>query len=63
MNINDILSNISQSLEVYAYARYSTDMQSNNSTAKSPMGAFESLEIENNMADVLKALEEFQEEN
>ncbi|MDF2881543.1 MAG: hypothetical protein K0R54_2100 [Clostridiaceae bacterium] len=35
------------------------ETQSNNSTAKSPMGAFESLEIENNMADVLKALEEF----
>ena len=35
------------------------ETQSNNSTAKSPMGAFESMEIENNMADVLKALEEF----
>jgi hypothetical protein len=35
------------------------ETQSNCSTAKSPMGAFESMEIDNNMADVLKALEEF----
>ena len=35
------------------------ETQSNNSTAKSPMGAFESAEIDNNMADILKALEEF----
>lgn len=35
------------------------ETQSNKSTAKSPLGAFESLEIENNMAYVLKALEEF----
>ncbi|AQS10606.1 hypothetical protein CLOBY_27510 [Clostridium saccharobutylicum] len=35
------------------------ETQSNCSTAKSPMGAFESMEIENNMANVLKALEEF----
>lgn len=35
------------------------ETQSNCSTAKSPMGAFESVEIENNMADVLRALEEF----
>ena len=35
------------------------ETQSNCSTAKSPMGAFENMEIENNMADVLKALEEF----
>ena len=35
------------------------ETQSNNSTAKSPMGAFETMEIENNMADILKALEEF----
>lgn len=35
------------------------ETQSNCSTAKSPMGAFESIEIDNNMADVLKALEEF----
>lgn len=35
------------------------ETQSNKSTAKSPLGAFESLEIDNNMADVLKALEEF----
>ena len=35
------------------------ETQSNFSTAKSPLGAFESKEIDNNMADVLKALEEF----
>jgi hypothetical protein len=35
------------------------ETQSNCSTAKSPLGAFESNEIENNMADVLMALEEF----
>ncbi|MDR3595136.1 AAA family ATPase [Clostridium sp.] len=35
------------------------ETQSNCSTAKSPMGAFKSMEIDNNMADVLKALEEF----
>jgi adenylate kinase family enzyme len=35
------------------------ETQSNFSTAKSPLGAFESMEIDNNMADVLKALEEF----
>jgi adenylate kinase family enzyme len=35
------------------------ETQSNCSTAKSPMGAFETMEIDNNMADVLKALEEF----
>lgn len=39
--------------------RHIFETQSNFSTAKSPMGAFESLEIDNNMADVLKALEEF----
>lgn len=35
------------------------ETQSNFSTAKSPLGAFETEIIENNMADVLKALEEF----
>lgn len=35
------------------------ETQSNFSTAKSPLGAFETETIENNMADVLKALEEF----
>jgi len=39
--------------------RHIFETQSNNSTAKSPMGAFESAEIDNNMADILKALEEF----
>ena len=35
------------------------ETQSNSSTAKSPMGAFDSMEIENNIVTVLKALEEF----
>lgn len=35
------------------------ETQSNFSTAKSPLGAFETETIENNMADVLKALKEF----
>lgn len=35
------------------------ETQSNFSTAKSPLGAFEDNEIDNNMADILKALEEF----
>lgn len=35
------------------------ETQSNFSTAKSPLGAFETMEIENNMQEVLKALEEF----
>lgn len=35
------------------------ETQSNFSTAKSPLGAFESMEIENDMSKVLKALEEF----
>jgi hypothetical protein len=39
--------------------RYVFETQSQNSTAKSPMGAFESFEIDNDMAMVLKALEDF----
>ena len=35
------------------------ETQSNFSTDKSPLGAFETMEIDNNMADVLKALDEF----
>ena len=35
------------------------ETQSNFSTAKSPLGAFDSIEIENDMCKVLKALEEF----
>lgn len=35
------------------------ETQSNFSTAKSPLGAFDSMEIENDMCKVLKALEEF----
>ena len=39
--------------------RYVFETQSKNSTAKSPMGAFDSFEIENDMSVVLKALEDF----
>lgn len=39
--------------------RYVFETQSKNSTAKSPMGAFETFEIDNDMAAVLKALEDF----
>ena len=39
--------------------RYVFETQSKNSTAKSPMGAFDSFEIDNDMSMVLKALEDF----
>lgn len=39
--------------------RYLFETQAKNSTAKSPMGAFDSFEIENDIAEVIKALEEF----
>lgn len=39
--------------------RYIFETQSNNSTAKSPMGAFDAFEIDNDIQIVLKALEEF----
>lgn len=39
--------------------KYLFETQANNSTAKSPMGAFEDKEIPNDMAAVIKALEEF----
>lgn len=39
--------------------RYIFETQAKNSTAKSPMGAFDNFEIENDMAMVLKALEEY----
>ena len=39
--------------------RYVFETQAKNSTAKSPMGAFETFEIDNDMAKVLKALDEF----
>lgn len=39
--------------------RHIFETQSNFSTAKSPLGAFETMEIDNNMTDVLNALEEF----
>lgn len=38
---------------------YLLETQANNSTAKSPMGAFEEFEIENDITEVIKALEEF----
>lgn len=39
--------------------RYIFETQTKNSTAKSPMGAFETFEIDNDIQSVLKALEEF----
>lgn len=39
--------------------RYVFETQANLSTAKSPMGAFETKEIDNDIAEVIKALEEF----
>lgn len=39
--------------------RYLFETQAKNSTAKSPLGAFEEFEIENDIAAVIKALEEF----
>lgn len=39
--------------------RYLFETQANNSTAKSPMGAFESFEIENDIVAVIEALKEF----
>lgn len=38
---------------------YLFETQAKNSTAKSPLGAFDTFEIENDMAQVLKALEDF----
>lgn len=39
--------------------RYLFETQARNSTAKSPMGAFETFEIENDIVKVIEALEEF----
>lgn len=39
--------------------RYVFETQSKNSTAKTPMGAFETFEIDNDIQSVLQALEEF----
>ena len=39
--------------------KYKFETQANNSTAKSPMGAFETAEIDNDITLVIKALEEF----
>ena len=38
---------------------YKFETQANNSTAKSPMGAFEKAEIDNDIVEVIKALEDF----
>lgn len=38
---------------------YKFETQANNSTAKSPMGAFDQMEIDNDIVEVLKALEDF----
>ena len=39
--------------------KYLFETQAKNSTAKSPLGAFESFEIENDIVKVIEALEEF----
>lgn len=39
--------------------RYVFETQAKNSTAKSPMGAFNTFEVDNDIVEVLKALEEF----
>ena len=39
--------------------KYVFETQSQNSTAKSPMGAFDTFEIENDIQMVLDAMEEF----
>lgn len=39
--------------------RYLFETQARNSTAKSPMGAFDTFEIENDIVEIIKALEEF----
>ncbi|MGE9941102.1 ATP-binding protein [Bariatricus sp. SGI.161] len=38
---------------------YKFETQANNSTAKSPMGAFDQMEIDNDIVEVIKALEDF----
>ena len=39
--------------------KYLFETQANNSTAKSPMGAFDNFEIENDIVSVIEALEDF----
>ena len=39
--------------------RYLFETQARNSTARSPMGAFEAFEIDNDIVEVIKVLEEF----
>ena len=39
--------------------KYIFETQANNSTAKSPMGMFDELEIENDITEVMKAMEEY----
>ena len=38
---------------------YKFETQANNSTAKSPMGAFDQMEIDNDIVEVMKALEDY----
>ena len=40
-------------------SKYVFETQAKNSTAKSPLGAFDSFEIDNDIVQVIKALEEF----
>jgi len=42
--------------------KYIFETQSRNSTAKSPMGLFEEFEIPNDLAEVIKRMEEFENE-
>ena len=39
--------------------KYLFETQANNSTAKSPMGAFDSFEIDNDIVSVIEALKDF----
>lgn len=39
--------------------QYKFETQANNSTAKSPMGAFDQMKIDNDIVEVIKALEDF----
>ena len=39
--------------------RYLFETQANQSSAKSPMGAFDTLEIDNDIVQVIQALEEY----
>ena len=52
--------NLQRSFSANAWmGKYKFETQANNSTAKTPMGAFEEFEIDNDIVTVIKALEEF----